>query len=491
MVENFKLLSSTLVVAYLNLSNFQVAGQTSPTNYADFECNVCLKEVHFGGTANSVYITIHDDETGEPFMAPHYTVDCGSNVPTNSLPVGYVSNTRAKVKAVIETDCDKDIFVRGTASYTQTNGTSTTLTFAEQKCIRAGSKHIYDFKSADTRFEKGVVRYLSKFEINWEYRYDQNSDWKSIGVSSNKIYVTYKKPVLATRIDHEEPTKVFHTLIDIGCRKADKLKDPEIIVDKAFEEFEDKIVNRVDGVGPMRYWGTWPDIGPDAVWYTSNMLKASILNSRCGGWAPFFENVLCIQGITSSKIVAPTAGETWLHPVNGKKNVMSATDFAIMKAEISAFVDPTKYSIYGIENDDLPTAVPNFLVKDWNLLASDKIIVAEFNNRSIFGYPILELPIGNMGQIVPIREANGVEGQGNDDPRSEFDNHAIVEYKDKIYDPSYGTKFPNRLAWESSSIVAYTGLFGVRWSEMGVVKHLILHWVKKLDDPTKLDLRYD
>lgn len=36
-------------------------------------------------------------------------------------------------------------------------------------------------------------------------------------------------------------------------------------------------------------------------------------------------------------------------------------------------------------------------------------------------------------------EANGTKAQGNNNPRSEFDNHVVIKYGDLLLDPSYGS----------------------------------------------------
>jgi hypothetical protein len=50
-------------------------------------------------------------------------------------------------------------------------------------------------------------------------------------------------------------------------------------------------------------------------------------------------------------------------------------------------------------------------------------------------------------------KANGVPGQGTDDPQFLFPNHAMVRYNNQIYDPSYGTgPFADLRAWDRASL---------------------------------------
>ena len=50
---------------------------------------------------------------------------------------------------------------------------------------------------------------------------------------------------------------------------------------------------------------------------------------------------------------------------------------------------------------------------------------------------------------------NNIPGQGNPTPKSYFNGHTLVQRGETIYDPSYGKKYPSRLAWEDASAEAY------------------------------------
>ena len=43
------------------------------------------------------------------------------------------------------------------------------------------------------------------------------------------------------------------------------------------------------------------------------------------------------------------------------------------------------------------------------------------------------------GALIDDKELGGILAQGNSTPRSEFENHAIVKFNGKYYDPSYGS----------------------------------------------------
>ena len=87
-------------------------------------------------------------------------------------------------------------------------------------------------------------------------------------------------------------------------------------------------------------------------------------------------------------------------------------------------------------------------------------------------YYVKNWDLSNANPFSPI-DQNGIAGQGNGNPRADFDNHAIVKYNNTYYDPSYGSsKKASKIEWEDSSIDGYgcyvsdpiTGTF-YRWKE--------------------------
>jgi hypothetical protein len=45
--------------------------------------------------------------------------------------------------------------------------------------------------------------------------------------------------------------------------------------------------------------------------------------------------------------------------------------------------------------------------------------------------------------------------QGKPHPKSNFDNHAVIEKDGVVYDPSYGKQFNSRVAWEDGSVAVF------------------------------------
>ncbi|OVE77365.1 hypothetical protein BVX99_02765 [bacterium F16] len=61
-----------------------------------------------------------------------------------------------------------------------------------------------------------------------------------------------------------------------------------------------------------------------------------------------------------------------------------------------------------------------------------------------------------------IYDMDGIDGQGHTKrPQKVFNNHAVVEYRGIIYDPSYGKKWPSTdrdaslALWETNSLAGY------------------------------------
>ncbi len=213
------------------------------------------------------------------------------------------------------------------------------------------------------------------------------------------------------------------------------------IVEKIYSEFNDHVVNRVDGAGPIQYWG--PNISTPGCWQTSQMLIN--LNGTCGGWAAFFEDVLRLQGIGSSEMSSVTYND-YLLPQNDIDSLENQ--------QMNFFGSQNQYVMPRIYQDSAGNYIGHysqFLVKNWNLYDSTNFVFNEYENAS-YGISQIKIVLNN-GNVIPIGDQIGSIGQGNSDPRSEFENHAIVKYAGEYYDPSYGSfKQPNANSWETQAL---------------------------------------
>ncbi len=412
----------------------------------DFEYGQCLKEVHFGGTQNTNYIPITKDDSSGEFMAPHFVKDNSGDCSTGnngtvveSKPVAYVSGTKARVKAIFETNCTTPQYIRGLGPYISVNQTSVRIKFPKQLVTPSAGKILYDWKDANLAFVNNRVKYFEKFKIKWQISKDGVSGWRDIDESENTLYVTHDAPILTTANGHLESTVAFHTLLHIGCSNAEDEDDEDNIVEKIYSEFNDQVVNRVDGVGPIQYWG--PNISSPGCWQTSQMLIN--LNGTCGGWAAFFEDVLRLQGIGSSQMSTVTYNDYVLSVADAQKLSSDAQNFFGSDILNLQPLPPNDPNLNGIRSD--------FFVKKWDFSVSGVFVMNEYSNI-VNGITPIPIPLAN-GNTILIKEQDGAVGQGNGDPRSEFENHAIVKYAGEYYDPSYGSfKQPNANSWETQAL---------------------------------------
>jgi hypothetical protein len=208
------------------------------------------------------------------------------------------------------------------------------------------------------------------------------------------------------------------TLFNLGCRNAKGLgSSAQAVVDAIYEDFTDRNVQRVkpstgnlDGL-KMTYWGNPLLESFDTLALLSNA------DGKCGAWARFFTDVLRSQGIdaevTSLKAPFPTS----------QLQAAIQTEY------------PNWSGRYLLNSLNQPVAYPAILVKNWQ----------------ITGKP-----------FAPI-DLNGVAAQGDQaNPQAYFTDHAVVEYGNKLYDPSYGQNtFENRTAWEDASLNAFGLILGV------------------------------
>jgi len=273
------------------------------------------------------------------------------------------------------------------------------------------------------------VGFLDPLTITWSISFDDGKTWGKGGVNENQVYVLFNKP--------SGGAQLFHTCVHIGCTNAANQTDEKQVVDKTYSEFQDQSVRRVGSSKDMTYWDKMNPAPEPACWNTAGLLKYG--DARCGGWADFFKNTLGCQGITSQDVeIQAISGYTipgYVHP----RIAALGADYKILTYIYMGKVKESNYMFY---------------VKTWDNVVPDKFAI----------------------------DKDGVAGQGNTNPRSYFDNHAVVKYKTTYYDPSYGSNTKStKLIWEDESLDGF-GVLVLKISAGSV-----FFWVDKEDPKGTLE----
>ena len=153
------------------------------------------------------------------------------------------------------------------------------------------------------------------------------------------------------------------------------------IIAAIWNEFTDCSVKRKGISTPsMKYWGSHTNVTGDLPEFFTTAGLLDNDDGRCGAWARFFRALSKAQGIAATiSVVKPN-------------------------------------SSYG------------FLVKNWGFSSP---------GTGTYPYDVHLTPGPYQGAIQLV----GIKGQGNDDPRSWFTEHAVISYDTKVYDPSYGKSY--------------------------------------------------
>jgi len=268
------------------------------------------------------------------------------------------------------------------------------------------------------------IDYLNPMTLSWEVEVNDKGHWCEAGDTGHRTYVTLGIPTTALRQE---------TLFDLGCRNADGESVVATAVDKIYLEFTDQSVQRVDpstgsldGID-MTYWSPVNPAPQPQCWETEGLL--SLGDGRCGAWARFLNDCLAVQAIASDVAVV---------------NAPAIVSAAQLQGDINTHLLADTYQI-----------LPIFFVKDWDL--------------------------SNQNPFNPI-DQNGVAGQGNPNPRADFDNHAIVRFNGEYYDPSYGSpKAATKVAWENQSLDGFGAYV------FGQTSGTLFKWKERLDPKGTLE----
>jgi hypothetical protein len=388
------------------------------------------------------WIVIRKDDDSGDISGTTSTV--AWNMEEEKNPIGYVSGCKGRVESQFFIECTNPIVkIRGDGSGD--------FDLPDLEIINTGGvlTYIGDFAKTFTYKE---VKYWESFEIKWYLTRSPEEPEELIGTSSNPLYITHKKALAV-----DPAFKPFYTVLHLGCKNAFDNVIEATIVDKVYFEFEDRMVRKIEGTVDMTYWG--PGDAPEpACWYTYGLLRYE--DGRCGTWAAFFHDLLSMQGIPS--LVSEV---NWGY-------ILSISDASTLLTKRSSFFGDEASTAYIYPDYDEIGYHAQFLVKNWTGLADNTFYLSEDDETGV-----TSITIAN-GNMIYNSEAIGLAGQGNINPRSEFNNHAIVKYSDKYFDPSYGSpKSDNANSWETSSLDGFSGKLQFHQTVGGVVKVYELIWL--------------
>ena len=96
---------------------------------------------------------------------------------------------------------------------------------------------------------------------------------------------------------------------------------------------------------------------------------------------------------------------------------------------------------------------------------------------------------GQHGEPTQVAELDGTPGQGVQDPVSNFGNHYIVFWKDRYFDPSYGSgPFFSQRSWEMASLDGFKARCANPWVFPPYVTTPVAR--KLTSDPTALETEF-
>jgi len=393
-----------LVILLSSFISFTLFSQTS----GDFtaEDSYSVKSVYYFSPSypeTTGWIRMLNDD-GSDVSNQNNRTTAWSNNGNQKKPVAYVSGTTPIIGADIAFECNS-----GTdySTWYMRGQNSIGLSLPPQQIEIFGNSLRYKKMPTVQKFPDNRVLGFEDFQITWQIANDPNvaeSQWKTVGESTNNLYVTYQTPFLLTNSScFQYDDRYHHTLLHIGCTGAIGQNNVSGIISAVWAQFTNADVKNVKGELLYYYKN-----------YVCNNLCTALLlknkDGQCGAWATFLLDILKTLGIAF-----------------GNDN----------------------YTIVETISDNY-----SFLVKDWEFIDNGKIpnttnangykYVLIPQQRHINGVPFLDNFYGN-GQYNflysddAIDNTSTIAGQNNGNPSSIFENHQFVKIGDNTFlDPSYG-----------------------------------------------------
>lgn len=236
--------------------------------------------------------------------------------------------------------------------------------------------------------------YHDPFEIAWEISVDGGATWHDAGKSSTPLYVTWKTPA----------TTLYRTVVHIGSTNAAGILVQANVINAIWGEYSDNSVTKWNGGSELVYnHETSANLDTLGVTDAPPNTTYELLYygyGQCNSWTDFFLDALRAQGVTS-----------------------------------------------GAEQNIEATEGDGFLIKNWKWLAANPALGGPVGYDWQFSINVnFDDSLASQGRSA------GVSVSGVTDPDQQFTYHAVVVINGVIYDPSYGGKFSDLMAWESASV---------------------------------------
>lgn len=250
------------------------------------------------------------DDTGEPYGTPHW-VDRelldgqpATTATDDNFPVTYVAGNTMEVEATFEISPSPPpallpgLIVEG-------EGPGGLRFFGAEGLLRGSAV------SFETASEVGLPNKIDKLSLPllWRLSSDGGQSWLNAGRTESRVYVTLGKP--------QEQSRLFETVLDIGCREASGEDTTAGAIARIWSEFRSLNVERKDRDGfnkpdevVMRYWLDQGDPNIPVVEKKCQSVEAMLSSEAIGGlqgigtctaWSELLIAVLRNQGIDGAE----------------------------------------------------------------------------------------------------------------------------------------------------------------------------------------------
>jgi hypothetical protein len=192
------------------------------------------------------------------------------------------------------------------------------------------------------------------------------------------MYLTYNAPITTDDL--------YETVFHISCTNANEEHSEDSVVSGIWDGFSGRNVKRKDGT-ELTYYASYQTDTTTVTGLLSNT------DGQCGAWASFFQTALAIHGIQS------------------------------------------EYKKFRSN----PTFADGFIVKTWSFSGTGDVgSNFPYTNKLHPSLPLVGTTQYNWGTPAEVTYTEGNPGQNNSMPASFFNNHQLIKYGNKYYDPSYG-----------------------------------------------------